>query len=61
MRGDGGMQVRLQRALTGTGSRQEGWVERREDGEKVFLGEARLKRRFDSTCQVVKRFGQDVT
>lgn len=35
---------------------------RREDGENVYLWEkAQLKMQFDSTCEVVKMFGQDVT
>lgn len=34
---------------------ERGW------GERVSLGKAQLKMQFDSTCKVVKMFGQDVT
>lgn len=34
---------------------ERGW------GERVSLGKAQLKMQCDSTCKVVKMFGQDVT
>lgn len=30
-------------------------------GRTCILGKAQLKMQFDSTCKVVKMFGQDVT
>lgn len=57
------MQVKLKRDLTnlGSGGRRAGSETERGWGERVSLGMARLKMQFDSTCEVVKMFGQDVT
>lgn len=60
---DRGMQVRLQRDLTniGSGGRRAGSGTERGWGERVSLGKAQLKMQFDSSCEVAKMFGQDVT
>lgn len=60
---DGGVQVKLQRDLTniGSGGRRAGSETERGRGERVSLGKAQLKMQFDSSCEVVKMFGQDVT
>lgn len=43
------------------GGRRSGSETERGWGEHVSLGKAQLKMQFDSTCEVVKMFGQDVT
>lgn len=55
--------MKLKRDLTnlGSGGRRTGSETERGWGERVSLGMARLKMQFDSTCEVVKMFGQDVT
>lgn len=60
---DRGVQVKLKRNLTniGCGGRRAGSETERGWGERVSLGKAQLKMQFDSTCEVLKMFGQDVT